>query len=269
VLRVANGQLLGDTTTDYLPEGAGQYFTEARARAAVQPGAHLYGASAAGTDAYAVTLIPAITALTVGMTVHVKADIANTGPATLQVNGLPATPAAINKHHDQELATGDIEAGQIITVAWDGACWQLQSPPAEITAAETTADTAAFGGILTGDDDTVQKALDRLDDHTHGASGNGGNEYIAWTVSSHDVGNDRHFTASCSPTAASLAAGDKIFWTPNAAPIGGAGVNKFNPDGIGDILIYDGASSAPHWESGGNYLMVFDGTNFRLIRGGT
>ncbi|MHB0936530.1 MAG: hypothetical protein ACYC6A_09090 [Armatimonadota bacterium] len=169
VLRVTNGQLQGDSTTDTLPEGANQYFTETRARAAVQPGGHLYGASGANGNAYAITLTPAITALAAGLTVRVRAGAANTGAATLQVNGLPAPAAAIKKQHDQDLAAGDIEAGQLFTASWDGTVWQLQSPPAGNTADAVTADAAAFSGTLSAADTTVQAALETLDGHDHQA----------------------------------------------------------------------------------------------------
>lgn len=105
----------------------------------VQPGTHLYGESSAGSDAYAVTLEPAITELTAGMIVHVLADVGNTGAATLDVNGIGA--ADILKAHDQPLTTGDIEAGQLVTVAWDGTNWQMQSQTAQT--AGTGADIVA------------------------------------------------------------------------------------------------------------------------------
>jgi len=175
VLRVTNGQLQGDSTTDTVPEGANQYFTPARAQAAVQPGSHLYGASSANGNAYAITLVPAVTTLAVGMTVHVRATAANTGAATLQVNGLPTPAAAIKKQHDQDLAAGDIEAGQLFTVVWDGVCWQLQSAPADNTAAEVTTDTATFNGALSTADNTVQAALETLDNHAHTAGATASN----------------------------------------------------------------------------------------------
>lgn len=61
-----------------------------------------------------ITLSPAPAALTVGMVVYFKADVANTGPATLNVNGLGAKN--ILKQHDLALVDGDIEAGAIVQV---------------------------------------------------------------------------------------------------------------------------------------------------------
>jgi hypothetical protein len=120
VLRAVSGQLLGNASTSDMLEGTNLYYTVPRT---VLAG---YGASAVGTDAYAIT-VTGITALAVGDRFSFLADVANTGAATLQVNSLPVVAAAILKQHDVALATGDIEAGQIVTVVWDGTVWQMQS----------------------------------------------------------------------------------------------------------------------------------------------
>ncbi len=84
-----------------------------------------YGADAGATDAYAITLDPVPAAYYAGMMVVFKANTANTGAATLNVNALGAK--TIKKNHDQDLADGDIEAGQIVTVIYDGTDFQMQS----------------------------------------------------------------------------------------------------------------------------------------------
>jgi hypothetical protein len=86
---------------------------------------HIYAADAGTTDAYAITLDPAPSAYTTGMVINFYANTANTGAATLNVNSLGAK--TIKKHHDQDLADGDIEAGQIVTVVYDGTNFQMQS----------------------------------------------------------------------------------------------------------------------------------------------
>lgn len=94
----------------------------------VQNGAVIYAADAGSSDTYAITLDPIPTAYTTGMVVNFKANTANTGAATLNCNGLGAK--TIKKLHDQDLATGDIESGQIVTVAYDGTNFQMQSQAA-------------------------------------------------------------------------------------------------------------------------------------------
>lgn len=89
-----------------------------------QDGAEAYAASAAGSDAYAITLSPAPSAYATGMVVHMKADVANTGPATINVNSLGAK--AILKAYNNPLRTGDIKANQIVTLKYDGTAFQLE-----------------------------------------------------------------------------------------------------------------------------------------------
>jgi hypothetical protein len=87
-----------------------------------------YCADAGSTDAYACSLSPAIAAYTNGASYRFKANTANTGAATLALNGLTAT--AIVKYTGgvaSALADNDIRAGQIVTVVYDGTNFQLAS----------------------------------------------------------------------------------------------------------------------------------------------
>lgn len=80
-----------------------------------------YAADAGGTDAYAITVTPAPTAYVTGQVFRFKANTANTGTATLNVNSLGAKtikkPAA---SAPADLATGDIIANQIVEVVYNG-----------------------------------------------------------------------------------------------------------------------------------------------------
>jgi hypothetical protein len=95
-----------------------------------QNGTKVWGASSTGSDAYAITLSPAPAALLNSMSFRFQADVTNTGPATLDVNGLGAK--TIKKQHDRDLADGDIEAGQIVVVCYDGTNFQMDSQVATI-----------------------------------------------------------------------------------------------------------------------------------------
>jgi len=88
----------------------------------------IYFTDAAVTDAYVITLVPAVAAYVTGQVFNFKANTANTGGATLNVNGLGAI--AILKHNNVVLADNDIESGQIVTVVYDGANFQMLSPVA-------------------------------------------------------------------------------------------------------------------------------------------
>lgn len=94
----------------------------------VQNNAHIYAATSTGNDDYAITVTPAVTAYAAGQTFIFKADVANTGGATLNVSALGAK--TIKKFHDQALETNDIEAGSIVVVTYDGTDFQLQTPVA-------------------------------------------------------------------------------------------------------------------------------------------
>lgn len=107
------------------------FATPAVSAATIQKGAWLYAADAGSTDAYAITLAPAVTAYTTGMVVYFKANTANTAAATLNVNSLGAK--TIKKNNDQDLATGDIEASQLCEVIYDGTNFQLLSDSNPIT----------------------------------------------------------------------------------------------------------------------------------------
>ena len=84
-----------------------------------------------GTDSYGCSVSPSIGAYADGHAYKAKVGTANTGAATLALNGLSAL--AIKKLNDQDLATGDIEAGQWIEVQHDGTDFQLQSQLASIS----------------------------------------------------------------------------------------------------------------------------------------
>lgn len=84
-----------------------------------------YAADAGSSDSYAITLSPAPTSYFTGMVVRFKANTANTGAATLNVNGLGAKTIKIE--YNSDLVTGDIKANQIVTVMYDGTNFQMLS----------------------------------------------------------------------------------------------------------------------------------------------
>jgi hypothetical protein len=114
-----------------------------------QDSREVYATDSVGTDAYAITLTPAITAYATGQIFTFKAGTANTGAATLAVNGLTAT--AIVKKQNVALTTGDILANQIVQVVYDGTNFQMLStqslPFYGLSAAgQTTYDVSTASG---------------------------------------------------------------------------------------------------------------------------
>jgi hypothetical protein len=86
-----------------------------------------YAADSGTTNTYVITLSPALTQYVVGMPIYFKTSNANTGASTLSINGLTAT--AIRKNVSTALAAGDILAGAIIEVRYDGTAFQLITSP--------------------------------------------------------------------------------------------------------------------------------------------
>lgn len=108
-------------------------------------------ASAIGTDSYAITVVPAITAYATSQEFTFIADVANTGACTLNVCGLGAK--TIKKDVSSDLATGDILLGQVVKVIYDGTNMQLIS--VESGLAKTTDITNAVSPLTTAKQYTI------------------------------------------------------------------------------------------------------------------
>lgn len=90
-----------------------------------------------------------------------KANFANTGPATLNVNTLGAK--TIKKHHDQDLEADDIKVGQVVIVMYDGTDLQLLS---QLGTFITTADKATLTDGSNADVQHVHGYSERADTST-------------------------------------------------------------------------------------------------------
>lgn len=107
-----------------------------------------YAASATGTDAYAITLNDAPSAYATGQIFYFKADVANTGTATLDVNSLGAK--TILRSGGATLLTGDVLAGQLVQVEYNGTSFEMQSAPANTVNLVSGAYPAGDGSAITG-----------------------------------------------------------------------------------------------------------------------
>lgn len=125
--------------------------------AQVQDSVLLWGGTASGTaNALAVALSPPITAYVAGLTIRfITGAAANTGAATLAVNGLSAL--AINTGDGTApLAAGDLPPSSLVTVVHDGTRFRLLSAQAGVVSVKgfgakgdgTTDDTAAIQAAL-------------------------------------------------------------------------------------------------------------------------
>ncbi len=88
-------------------------------------------ADTGAANTYVVTTSPAITSIPVGAVFNFQAAHANTGTSTLNVDGIGAVTIKKNGGTGgsvgANLASGDITAGQLVTVMYDGTNFQMQS----------------------------------------------------------------------------------------------------------------------------------------------
>lgn len=92
----------------------------------IQTGSPSWGGVAGGSaDALTITVVPAgFTGYTAGQTFRfLTGASANSGPATLAVDGLPAK--AVTRHDGSALAAGDLPASSLVTVVYDGTAFRL------------------------------------------------------------------------------------------------------------------------------------------------
>lgn len=96
------------------PSTSNKYVTQS----GLQIGAERFGgASAVGSDSYAVTLSPALSAYTNGQILGFEADVANTGACTIDFG--PGAKTIKKNGNATDLADGDIAAGDIVFVVYD------------------------------------------------------------------------------------------------------------------------------------------------------
>lgn len=101
--------------------------------------------TASGTDTYTATITPAPAAYVSGKIYAVKFTNANTGAATINLNSLGAK--SIKKNGSTALGSGDISAGQVYLLAYDGTNFQVTS---SIGGGGTTLASGVYTPTLTG-----------------------------------------------------------------------------------------------------------------------
>lgn len=101
---------------------------------------NIYGADGGGTDAYEISLDSPPSDYVAGMFILFRANTANTGAASLNVNALGAK--TIKKNYNADLNDNDIIAGQVVGVVYDGTNFQMVGGnTAKATSSEVTTGT--------------------------------------------------------------------------------------------------------------------------------
>lgn len=120
VVLAANSEVAAGTNTSkaVTPQGVAR---------AVQSGGYSYATDTGAANAIAIALTPALTAYFAGVAVDVKMNATNTGATTINVNGLGAKTVQFN---GDALTAGQLVAGQIYCMVYDGTNFQVSSPVA-------------------------------------------------------------------------------------------------------------------------------------------
>ena len=89
----------------------------------IAPWIQEYAPDTGSANVYSAAINPVPTQLYVGMVVRVKISNTNTGPSTFNLNGLGAH--SVRRATGAVVNAGDIQAGQIAALGFDGTNWQL------------------------------------------------------------------------------------------------------------------------------------------------
>ncbi len=120
---------------------------------------------ASGTDTYTITPSPAITSYAAGQSFFVNFTNANTGAATININSLGAKTLA--KGVSTALASGDIAAGSIKQIVYDGTRFQVKDISSSVASGSITpamlanadfGDFTVSGGVATIDNNAITTA---------------------------------------------------------------------------------------------------------------
>jgi hypothetical protein len=93
----------------------------------IVPGPIAYALTTGSANAYLAAPNPSLVALAAGAWLAIKVSFTNTGPSTINVNG--TGPKALLKQANLPLRAGDLIAGQMAWLQYDGVAWQLTSYP--------------------------------------------------------------------------------------------------------------------------------------------
>lgn len=232
----SSGTQFPNNTTGLITEPIMRTFGENQAdsflfRPDAQNPAYL-NATASGTDTYTATISPAITAYADGQRFYIKFTNANTGAATINLNTLGAI--AIRKNGATALAAGDIGAGQIYLIGYDGTNFQILGKFSSSTLGGSTGsiDNAILRADGTGGA-TLQSSVVTIDDTGNAILGQSGTSGI-----------DRSITAEGSSANVSI---------------------NLIAKGVGTANITSGSSSIQASNNSGNTMGVTSGTANNML----
>lgn len=121
------GRVPNASTTDIIVD----FYGASNADVALTDNSRNYVADTGTTNVLVATMVPSFVAYKTGQLFYLKVLNTNSGAATVNINALGAK--TIKKGNGTiDLASGDIVAGQLITLAYDGTNMQLLSPTSNL-----------------------------------------------------------------------------------------------------------------------------------------
>lgn len=248
-----------------------------------------YAADAGANDTYAITCSPAPTAYTAGDRFTFKANTANTGAATLNVNSLGAK--TIKKNYNGDLSNNDILANQIVEVVYDGTNMQIMtitSSPTPTVRVYTADNTWSKPTGLKYIEVEVQAAgggsggADAAGSADSASAGGGGGGYSRKLIAAGTLSATETVTVGVGGTAGSNTGGDggtggTSSFGSHLSATGGTGGggddsgSNGGPGGVGssgDLNTTGSDGSAPPSKSGSTGSLFYGGNGGSSVLGG-
>jgi len=189
-----------------------------------------YAVDTGAVNACAIALTPALTAHVQGLPIYFKVAIENTESTTLAVNGLAPVPIA--KGGDVPLGAGDLKAGQMVGVCYDGVKYQLVS----IT------NTNSYWHRHDGGESAISSPLDYAE----------------------DIGVVNGYACTYDPPLTAHVIGMPLSFMPGST---NSGIATFTPNGLTPkaLVRMDGASLQPGDVVEGSIItLIYDGIAYRV-----
>lgn len=151
--------------------GVGSARTDSITLGQAQDQAFIHGTTGGTADAQTLTPSPAITTYVTGHVFRalIGSTLTNTGPATLQVSGI-SSPKSIKNLYGLALAPGDLTAGDVVELMYDGTNYILLTSRDWVPLANVTASSSATCVLSLGSLteylirlDTIKLATDNVD----------------------------------------------------------------------------------------------------------
>jgi hypothetical protein len=178
---------------------------------------NLFAADSGAANAYVIAPTPAIPSLAAGAQIYFKTASANTGASTINVNGLGVKN--ITKQGTTALANGDILAGAIYALLYDGTEWQLLNPSTSSGGGGTNYQTFAATGTNRAQEAKANFSTDFTLTDNPGAGRT--DIALAATIGANTTGNAATANSATSATVAATAGA--LSAAPSATAVQGNG----------------------------------------------